>query len=411
MNDPDTGTPVERIALQRDNQQWVFDWMVKETGRVYHFQPDGRGDLPRAVRSHAMISKHLGQAGARLEKLAHEESAAGHQHTAADLYYRAALSFMAAQHTVFSNSPEKIHLHGSLLRCYDQVRSRAPYRIEHIDVEWNGVTVSGNLHLAPTEGPAPCVFFIPGCDVTKESWPNPAFNQAAQRGMHVFSFDGPGQGESNLRGIKLEADSYEHAASAAVGMLLARPEISRIGVYGLSFGSFWALRLAALDDRITAVAAPWATYCDLNYLMTQESPRFKQLFAYLTQARDEAELDAVTSRMTLLDHVGRITVPTLLVSGEYDPRSPLEAVYEMYDAMRAPAELWVYADQFHHTSMSGGSRRALWEADVHATTCDWLRDRFDGRPQPHAGEVLYLESGRTGPYSPDAPAKRHWYES
>jgi pimeloyl-ACP methyl ester carboxylesterase len=397
-------------ALHRDNQQYLFDWMIKETGRVYHFQPDGRGDLPPAVRSHAMISKHLGQAGNRLEKLARAEAAAGHQQTAADVYLRAALSFMGAQHTVFRNNDEKRYLHGALLRCYDEVRARAPYPIEHLDVEWEGQTVSGWLHLAPVDGPAPCVFFIPGCDVTKESWPNPFFNQAHQRGMHVFAFDGPGQGESNLRGIKLDADSYERAASTVLDTLLARPEISEVGVYGLSFGSFWGLRFAARDDRITALAAPWATYCDLDFLMTQESPRFKQLFAYLTQARDEAELDAITARMTLRDQVERITCPTLLVSGEYDPRSPIEGVYDMYDAMKAPTELWVYQDQFHHTSMTGGGRRALWEADIHATTCDWLRDRFDGKPQPHAGEVLYLQSGNVGPYSPDAPAKRHWYE-
>jgi dipeptidyl aminopeptidase/acylaminoacyl peptidase len=404
-------TDVERTSLHRDNQQWMFDWMIKETGRVYHFQPDGRGDLPTSVRSHAMISKHLGQAGNRLEKLARSEAAAGHEQTALDIYYRAALSFMAAQHTVFSNNPEKIYLHSALLRCYDEVRARAPYQIEHLDFEFEGQIVSGNLHLAPVDGPAPLIFFIPGCDVTKESWPNPAFNQALQRGMHVFSFDGPGQGESNLRGIALKADSYERAASAVLDRLLERPEIGQVGVYGLSFGSFWALRLAANDDRVQAVAAPWATYCDLNYLMTQESPRFKQLFAYLTQASSEAELDAVTSQMTLLDQVDRINCPTLLVTGEYDPRSPLEHVYEMYDSMKAPTELWVYSDQFHHTSMAGGGRRALWEADIHATTCDWLRDRFDGKPQPDAPAVLYLESGKTGPNSPDAVTKRHWYES
>ena len=44
-----------RPHLKRDEQQWFFDWMVKEQGKTFHFQPDGRGRLPRTVRSHNMM--------------------------------------------------------------------------------------------------------------------------------------------------------------------------------------------------------------------------------------------------------------------------------------------------------------------------------------------------------------------
>src|SRR4051794_29797415 len=68
---------VGRPHLERDRQQYALDWMIKETGRVQHFQPDGRGRLPRAVRSHAMISKHVGLAARRMERLAEAEAEAG----------------------------------------------------------------------------------------------------------------------------------------------------------------------------------------------------------------------------------------------------------------------------------------------------------------------------------------------
>mgnify|MGYP003352428067 FL=1 len=50
--------------------------------------------------------------------------------------------------------------------------------------------------------------------------------------MHAFSFDGPGQGESNLRGIRLTADNYEEAAAAAIDYLMKRKEVDaqKIGV-------------------------------------------------------------------------------------------------------------------------------------------------------------------------------------
>ncbi|MDB5858267.1 MAG: hypothetical protein JWQ76_1956, partial [Ramlibacter sp.] len=189
MSKPETPTP-GRPHLRRDGQQWVFDWVIKETGKVFHFQSDGRGRLPRSVRSHDMISKHVGQSAAKLERIARAEAEAGHGETAMEVYYQAALQYLDAQHVVFEANAEKRHLHGGLMRCFDQVRKHAPYRIEHVDVPWNGTVVSGNLHLAPGEGRKPVIFYVPGCDQTKESWPHPYFNQALQRGMHVFSFDG-----------------------------------------------------------------------------------------------------------------------------------------------------------------------------------------------------------------------------
>jgi hypothetical protein len=48
-----------RAPLGRDSQQWVLDYLIQETGKVFHFQGEGRGRLPKRLRSHDMISKHL----------------------------------------------------------------------------------------------------------------------------------------------------------------------------------------------------------------------------------------------------------------------------------------------------------------------------------------------------------------
>ena len=92
--------------LKRDAQQWFFDWMVKETGRVFHFQPDGRGRLPRTVKSHSMIAKHMGLAARRMERLAQAEAEAGHRETAMELYFQAALDYLDAQHVVFETNDD-----------------------------------------------------------------------------------------------------------------------------------------------------------------------------------------------------------------------------------------------------------------------------------------------------------------
>ncbi|MGZ8229217.1 MAG: alpha/beta hydrolase family protein [Burkholderiales bacterium] len=401
-----------RPHLKRDEQQWVFDYLIKETGKTFHFQPDGRGRLPRTVRSHDMIAKHVGLAAKKSERLAQTEAEAGHRETAMELYYQATLQYADAQHVVFETGDEKRFLHGGLMRCYGKVREYAPYRIVHVDVPWNGTVVSGNLHLAPGEGRKPLVFYVPGCDQTKEAWPHPYYNQALQRGMHVFSFDGPGQGESNLRGIRLTADNYEDAASAAIDYLVERPEVDpkKIGVYALSFGSFWGMRIAAKEKRLAAVAAPWASFVDKYYLMTEESPRYKQLFAYLTQSESEAELDKVVADMHMEGRMEQIAAPTLIVTGEYDPRAPIGEVYRLFDQMKAPAELWVLPDQHHNGSITQKARTSVWEADIHAFVCDWLRERFNGMPVKHPGKALWIDPAGPGPNAPTVSYKRRWFD-
>ena len=86
---------------------------------------------------------------------------------------------------------------------------------------------------------------MPGCDTTCESSPDPTDNLVHKLGMHVFSFDGPGLGQSNMRGIRLAGDNFERAASAALDVLVQRPEIdpSKIVTYGGGMGSYWAMRL------------------------------------------------------------------------------------------------------------------------------------------------------------------------
>jgi hypothetical protein len=35
-----------RAPLARDSQQWVLDYLIQETGRVFHFQGEGHGRQP-----------------------------------------------------------------------------------------------------------------------------------------------------------------------------------------------------------------------------------------------------------------------------------------------------------------------------------------------------------------------------
>lgn len=400
-----------RIRLRRDGQQWAFDKAINETGRVFHYQLPGKGKLPPGVKMHAMISKHVGAGARRLERIARAEAEAGHDLTALEFYFDAATAYSRAQHTVFVVNDEKRFLYDGLLRCYDEVRRLSPTTIERLEVPFGDDIVTGYLHLAPVEGPAPLVFFIPGCDQTKEIFPHPLYNIAHQRGMHIFSFDGPGQGESNLRGLRLTVDNYEQAASAALTALLARPEVDsdRVGVYSFSFGSYWGARFAATDHRLSAAVLQWASVADKYFLFEEESPRYKQLFAFMTGAESEEELDAFRQQMDLSGLLPQIECPSLLSVGQYDPRSPIEEVYPLYDSITAPKELWVFEDQHHNASLKGGTP-SEWLGDHQSTAVDWLKDRFEGKAMVAPGDTIWLAPKGPSPYDPAAPRRRHWFE-
>ncbi len=397
--------------LQRDRQQWIFDYLVQETGKVFHWDEDGR-PLPKSVKSHAQISKHLGRIGQRLERVAAEEDAAGHSATAFELYYRASSTFALAQHPVLESSDEKKYLHGRCIANYEKVIEHAPHRIERLEIPFEGVELQCNFHLLPGEPNAPLVIFIPGCDMTKEIYPDPRIIQAHYRGMHLLVIDGPGQGMSNLRGIRLTPDNYERAVLAIAEYMAKRDEVdeTKITVYALSMGAHWGLEVAASGHPlIQAVAAPWTSALDKYFILDTFSPRYKQLFGYLMGASSEEELDGWVAQMTVEGREADIKCPVLMTVGEYDSRSPVELVYEFYDKIRAPKELWVYEDTYHQARMFGDQQA---RHDHHMMCHDWLVDALGGKYGPGHDRKMYLRTGGGGPNGTQGEGQDalHWWE-
>jgi dipeptidyl aminopeptidase/acylaminoacyl peptidase len=400
--DPNRARP-GRPHLARDSQQWIFDYVIQQTGLTYHWWGEER-ILPSEVRSHAMISKHLGRRALAREAEAAQLLADGERADALPAFYAAARDFLKAQHPVFELNDEKRFLYAGLQRCYEQVRALAAYAIERVEVEWEGVQVGGWLHRHPSLERAPLLFYVPGCDTTCEGAPNPAKVPEHARGWHVFSFDGPGLGRSTMRGIALTADNFERAASAVLDVLLARPEIDedKVLLYGGGAGSFWACRIAAHDSRFVA-AATKSTYSSMYYLMTEDSPRYKQLFAFLTRAESEEQLDETLREMTLDGYVEGIKCPLLMVTGEYDHRDPIDEVFRVFDQVRSPSELWLFADQFHRPHFAEGR-------GVYGPMLDWLAARLAGDALPAQHAVRYIEPTAAGPSGAGVTVKRRWYE-
>jgi dienelactone hydrolase len=386
------------LERRRDNQQWLLDYLVKTTGRVQNFGNDER-QLPPEVKSYAMIPRVLQKHAEQQERIARAAEQAGHVETARDLTWRAVQIYVEAQHAIFEDDdPGKIHLHGKVEECYQRLIETSDYPIERVEIPWASRQLAGLLHLLPDRRRAPTILLVPGMDMTKETLPSPLDNIFVKRGVHVLVIDGPGQGASNLRKIRVDVENYAEAGRAAIDWLRARPEVDgeRIGLLGMSMGTYWAPLIASRDRRVRACASAHACYGDKTSMFEQASPRFKQVFMYMAGVHDEAEFDRMVEQMTLVGRARTIGCPMLMVTGEYDPLCSLAEAFRVYDELRVPKEIWVFENEFHRVTNS----RALGGAAIHGFMIDWLKDAMDGRlARDHRREVLIPQRG-LGPFEP-----------
>ena len=388
---------------RRDNQQWMLDWMVKTTGRVINFEYDER-EVPSHVRNYAQIPRAMAKMGAAKERIADAAAAAGHHRTALQTYHAAIRNYHTAQHAIFEDdSAPKIEYHRRLLRCFDQIMELAEYPIERVEVPFEGKAIQGNLHLIPGKPKAPCVIFLPGMDMVKEWVPDPMNNVFTSRGMHCLAIDGPGQGTSNLRKIRVTEDSYERAVSEVINYLETRAEIDsdKIAIVGASMGSYWGVRSAARDKRIKAVAVAMSNMGTKTAIFEQSSPRFKQTFMYMAGLSDEDAFDAMAAKMGTEGYGSKINCPFLLVTGEYDPLSPIEDAEAFYDELAGPKEIWVLSDFYH----------VIWNpphfGDVAAynSMTDWVVDALAGKLGATHEQYRYFGPNDLGPYTPAADTR------
>lgn len=392
---------IRKLRTERDNQQWMLDLALNMRGRVQNFERDDV-EVPagKRARNYRMLPKVWREAAERQELLAKRAAARGANATATYHYDHAIEAYRMAQHPIyFDNHPVKKQLYRKLSEMVDRRSEVADYPIERVEVPFDdGKTISCLFHLLPDRHKAPVVIYVPGMDQTKEVFPKAYHNIALSRGFHVIAIDGPGQGSSNMQKIRAVGDNYERAGAAVISYLMKRPEVDKkkIAIYGISMGSYWCLRLSSYDHRAAAVVSSVACFNPNNTIFTQSSPRFKQMFMYMAGYEDEQKFDEeVAKGMTVRGYMDKITCPTLLVTGEFDPLCPLEDAVEAFEDLKVPKEMWVVENQYH----------PLWGLpnfggmDCHDYVFDWLRQFFDGKLQPkRKGRISYIREHGDGPW-------------
>ncbi len=333
------------------------------------------------VRKYADITPAFVATAKRREAKARAAEAEGLAVTARDNYFMAAVHWGAAQWTLHDEGEENLACNANKRACYESYARLADHPIERVELPFRGKTVPGWFHLPPgyRGGKIPAVISCPGMDTFKELFVALQGDRWLRRGVAVFALDGPGQAECRVLGLTVSMENWTAVGKPVVDWLMARPEVDpeRIGIFGNSFGSFFATLVTASEPRIKACIAN-ATCLEPGFhtIFQEASPTYKKRFMYMAGVSSEAAFDQFRQTLTWEGHVDKIRAPYLCVAGEAEELSPLIHAERMLARIGAPKRFVVYQDARHAI---GAAPSVNLGPDPPTMVADWMIERFAGK--------------------------------
>jgi dipeptidyl aminopeptidase/acylaminoacyl peptidase len=296
------------------------------------------------------------------EQLGKESLRDGYRLTAGEHLVRAAIYYHFAKFVFVQDLDQMRAAHMKAVECYrDGVGLLKPYPGKRVAIPFEGRTIFGVLR-----GSGPVLVMAPGLDSTKEELH--AYEEPfLARGMATLAIDGPGQGEAEYE-IPICGD-YERAAKAVCDWIETRHDLdaSRIAIWGVSLGGYYAPRAAAYEKRIKACIAlsgpfEWDKIWDGLPDLTRETFRVRSHAATEPQARENAR------RLSMVEAAKRIRCPVFIVAGREDRLVPAADAERLARSVAGPVELMVVEDGGHNANNRPYRYRSR--------TADWLAAQF-----------------------------------
>ncbi len=306
-------------------------------------------------------------AGAEVHlELAEAALAQGHARSAGEFYARAATYFHFGKF-LFVHDPDQAK--AAHARAVDALNRATPLftpagRREEIDFE--GSKMVALFRTPDTNGPHPTVILIPGLDSTKEEF-REVERAFLDRGMATFALDGPGQGEAEWTlAIRPE---WDRVGEVVIDHLetMADVDSSRLGVWGVSLGGFYAARMASSDLPIKgtiSLAGPYnmgASWKNLN-------PLTRHAFQVRTFSSTPEEAERRAWDITLEEYASKITTPLLVIVGKLDRLVPWQDGERLASEARGESEL-LLLEEGNHTGANVIYRHRPQGAD-------WMAERL-----------------------------------
>jgi 2,6-dihydroxypseudooxynicotine hydrolase len=250
--------------------------------------------------------------------------------------------------------------------CYRDALPHMRPAGERVAIPFEGKTMYGVLRKPSVasggSGRLPILIMAPGLDSTKEELH--AYEEPfLARGIAILAIDGPGQGEAEYE-IPICGD-YERTAHAVCDWIEKRPELdaSKIAMWGVSLGGYYAPRATAYEKRIKAcigISGPfewkeiWKDLPDLT----------REAFRVRSHSKTEAEALAKAAALSMKDAAPRIACPIFIVTGRQDRLVPASHAERLAKSVAGPVELMIVEDGGHNANNRPYRYRSR--------TADWL---------------------------------------
>jgi alpha-beta hydrolase superfamily lysophospholipase len=237
---------------------------------------------------------------------------------------------------------------------------------ERVAIPYAGGLLHGILRKPLGVARPPVLVMICGLDSCKEE--TGAYEQPfLARGIAALVFDGPGQGEAEYD-LPIRGD-YETPVKAVIDYVETRRDLdaSRLGLWGVSLGGYYAPRAAAFDNRVKACIAlsgPFdlADAWDGLPELTREAFRVRSHCA----TQEDARRNAAT--LSLKGRADRIACPLFVVAGRQDRVIPWQHAERLAREAGGPVELMVIEDGNHVAN----NRSYRWRLQ----SADWMAERL-----------------------------------
>jgi pimeloyl-ACP methyl ester carboxylesterase len=285
-----------------------------------------------------------------------------------------------------ASTPGKKQAYQHSLRIYRKAAQHFATPIEVVELPFKGGKLVGYLQVPANVKRPPVVMHWGGVDGWKEDRLHAAEMMHAL-GLATLAVDMPGTGESPIRYTDADA---ERGYSLFLDHLAQRKEVdgSRIGVWGGSFGAYWAARLAHVEHQRLKGAVFQGGSVHHGFQEKWLRPAFATgasgyLFgpSSMFEARSQAlgvqtleEFLKIAPSFSLLDRglLDGPSAPLLGVNGKLDDMAPVEDIYLLMEHGN-PKEARVYPKGTHM-----GRTPGMPEDEITKLITTWLSQRLKG---------------------------------
>jgi pimeloyl-ACP methyl ester carboxylesterase len=296
------------------------------------------------------------------EALAVERLVSAGQHLS-----RAAVYYHFAKFVFVEDLDQMRQAHRRAVACLTDALPHLSPAGRRVDIDFDGATLVGVLRLPGGGGPHPAVLLLSGLDSAKEEQKS-VEETFLERGIATFTVDGPGQGEAEYD-LPIRGD-WSLPGKAILDALGAEPEIdeSRIAVWGVSLGGYYAPRVAAaVGDRVKACVALAGPY-DFGDCWDGLPLLTRQTFQVRSGAGSDEEAHRIASTLTMDGSASAISAPLLIVFGRKDRLIPWQHAERLAAEAGGEVELLMLEDGNHGCANLAPRHRPY--------TADWVAEKL-----------------------------------